>query len=79
MYILQIFEEVIDNLTELIKSYKPLCNSKELSTHLIYKYKVNHLSMVLKRRFNVVARFTRNLITEIVDCRNEEIIKIVFR
>ncbi|XP_032680004.1 coiled-coil domain-containing protein 142 [Odontomachus brunneus] len=75
----QVFEEVIDGLEELIGTYKLTSNPRELSTHPIYKYKVNHLSVVLKRKLNVVAKFTRNLITDIVDCKNDEIIKIIFR
>lgn len=75
----QVFEEVIDNLEELIRTHKSISSPGELDTHPIYKYKVNHLSMVLKRKLNVVAKFTRNLITDIVDCRSDEIIRIVFR
>lgn len=77
--ILQIFEEVIDNLEELIESYKSTCNPEELSSHPIYKYKINHLSIVLKRKLNVIAKFTQNLINDIVDCKNDENIRIVFR
>lgn len=76
---LQVFEDIIDNLEELIGSYKLTSNTGELGTHPIYKYKVNHLSMVLKRKLNVVAKFTRNLITDIVDCKSEGIIRVVLR
>ena len=72
-------EETVDSLEELIKSYKSTCNSGELSTHPIYKYKMNHLSMILKRKLNVVAKFTQDLITGVVDCKSEENIRIVFR
>lgn len=76
---LQIFEDVIDNLEQLIGSYKSTSSPGELDAHPIYKYKVNHLSMVLKRKLNVVAKFTRNFITDIVNCKSEEIIRMVFR
>ncbi|XP_011878866.1 PREDICTED: uncharacterized protein LOC105568091 [Vollenhovia emeryi] len=75
----EVFEEVIDSLEELIESYKLTCNPGELSSHLIYKYKINHLSMVLKRKLNVIAKFTQDLISDIVDCKNDENIRIVFR
>lgn len=75
----QVFEEVIDSLEELIESYKSTCNPGELSSHPIYKYKINHLSMVLKRKLNVIAKFTQDLIKDIVDCKNDENIRIVFR
>lgn len=70
---------MLENLEELIGLYKSTCNPGELSTHPIYKYKVKHLSMILKRKLNVVAKFTRNLITDIIDGKNEENIRIVFR
>lgn len=73
------FEEVIDSLEELIESYKSICDSEELSSHLIYKYKIDHLSMILKRKLNVIAKFTQDLINDIVDCKNDENIRIVFR
>lgn len=76
---LQVFEEMIDNLEELIQSYDSTCKSGELSTHLIYKYKINHLSIILKRKLNVVAKFIQDLITSILDCKSEENIRIVFR
>lgn len=75
----QVFEEVIDSLEELLEGYKSTSNLGELSSHLIYKYKINHLSMVLKRKLNVIAKFTQDLINDIVDCKNDENIRIVFR
>ncbi|XP_012222810.1 coiled-coil domain-containing protein 142 [Linepithema humile] len=75
----EVFEEVVDNLEELIENYKLTCSPKELSSHPIYKYKINYLLMILKRKLNIVAKFTRDLITAIVDCKNEENIRIVFR
>ncbi|EFN79178.1 coiled-coil domain-containing protein 142 [Harpegnathos saltator] len=76
---LEVFEEAIDSLEELMESYKSTSSPGDLGTHPIYRYKMNHLSMVLKRKLNVVAKFTRNLIIDIVDCKNEEIIRTVFR
>jgi len=73
-----VFEEVIDNLEELIESYKLTCNPEELSSHPIYKYKINYLSIALKRKLNIIAKFIQNLINEIVDYKNENI-RIVFR
>lgn len=70
---------MIDNLEELLERYKSTCNPEELSSHLIYKYKINHLSMILKRKLNVIAKFTQDLINDIVDCKNDENIRIVFR
>lgn len=77
--VLQVFEEVIDSLEELIESYKSTCNPSELSNHPIYKYKINHLSMILKRKLNVIAKFAQDLINDIVDCKNDENIRIVFK
>lgn len=76
---LQVFEEMLDNLEELIKNYDSTCKPGELSTHLIYKYKIDHLSIILKRKLNVVAKFIQDLITGITDCKSEENIRIVFR
>ncbi|XP_026827107.1 coiled-coil domain-containing protein 142 [Ooceraea biroi] len=76
---LEMFEEVIDSLEELIVNYKSACSLGELSSHPIYKYKIHHLSTILKHKLNVVAKFTRDLITGIVDCKTEENIRIVFR
>ncbi|KAG5307288.1 CC142 protein, partial [Acromyrmex insinuator] len=75
----EVFEEVIDSLEELIESYKLTCNPEELSSHPIYKYKINHLSIVLKRKLNIIAKFVQNLINDIVDYKNDENIRIVFR
>ncbi|XP_029172330.1 coiled-coil domain-containing protein 142 [Nylanderia fulva] len=75
----EVFEEILDSLEELIRNYKLTCNPKELSTHPIYKYKMNHLSIILKRKLNVVAKFIQDLITNIVDCKSEENIRITFR
>lgn len=73
------FEEILDNLEELIKNYKSTCNPRELSTHPIYKYKINHLLIILRRKLNVVAKFTQDLIASIIDCKSEENIRIAFR
>ncbi|XP_071556235.1 coiled-coil domain-containing protein 142 [Temnothorax nylanderi] len=75
----EVFEEVTDSLEELIENYKSMCNSAELSNHPIYKYKINHLSMVLKRKLNIIAKFIQDLINDIIDCKNDENIRIVFR
>ncbi|XP_077273253.1 coiled-coil domain-containing protein 142 isoform X2 [Temnothorax americanus] len=75
----EVFEEVTDSLEELIENYKSMCNSAELSNHPIYKYKVNHLSMVLKRKLNIIAKFVQDLINDIIDCKNDKNIRIVFR
>ncbi|EFN72191.1 Coiled-coil domain-containing protein 142 [Camponotus floridanus] len=75
---LEVFEEMLDNLEELIKNYDSTCKPGELSTHLIYKYKIDHLSIILKRKLNVVAKFIQDLITGITDCKSEENIRIVF-
>ncbi|XP_035725990.1 uncharacterized protein LOC118443320 isoform X2 [Vespa mandarinia] len=75
----EIFEEIIDNLEDITKSYKSLFNGMTETTHPIYKYKVQHFSMILKRKHNVVAKFTRNLIIEIVDSKTDEILRIIFK
>ncbi|XP_071654096.1 uncharacterized protein [Temnothorax longispinosus] len=75
----EVFEEVTYSLEELIENYKSMCNSAELSNHPIYKYKINHLSMVLKRKLNIIAKFIQDLINDIIDCKNDENIRIVFR
>lgn len=49
------------------------------TTHPIYKYKMQHFSTILKRKHNVVAKFTRNLISEIVDSKTDEILRIIFK
>ncbi|XP_024889105.1 coiled-coil domain-containing protein 142 isoform X2 [Temnothorax curvispinosus] len=75
----EVFEEVTYSLEELIENYKSMYNSAELSNHPIYKYKINHLSMVLKRKLNIIAKFIQDLINDIIDCKNDENIRIVFR
>lgn len=76
---MQIFEEIIDNLEDIAKSYKSLFNETIETTHPIYKYKMQHFSTILKRKHNVVAKFTRNLISEIVDSKTNEILRIIFK
>ncbi|XP_054013894.1 coiled-coil domain-containing protein 142 [Hylaeus anthracinus] len=72
------YKGVAKDLEEVTKQYTSVC-SVTLSKHPIYKYKMRHFLTALKRKVNVLARFTRNLITEIVDCKSEELLRVVFR
>ncbi|CAD1475157.1 unnamed protein product, partial [Heterotrigona itama] len=74
----EVYKRIANDLEERTKEYKSV-STMSLSTHPIYKYKMCHFSMMLKRKLNVLARFTRNLITEIVDCKSDELLRIIFR
>ncbi|XP_076677163.1 uncharacterized protein LOC143373635 isoform X2 [Andrena cerasifolii] len=75
---LQVYEGVANHLEEATKEYKSIC-SMALSSHPIYKHKMRHFLTALMRKLNVLARFTRNLINEIVDCKSVELLRIIFR
>ncbi|XP_076241488.1 uncharacterized protein LOC143183696 [Calliopsis andreniformis] len=75
---LQVYEGLAEDLEEVTKEYKLVC-SVTISTHPVYKYKMCHFLAALKRKLNVLARFIRNLINEIVDCKSEGHFRIIFR
>lgn len=75
---IQVYKRIANDLEERTKEYKSL-STMSLSTHPIYKYKMYHFLTMLKRKLNVLARFTRNLINEIVDCKSDELLRIIFR
>ncbi|KAI4504207.1 hypothetical protein M0802_000678 [Mischocyttarus mexicanus] len=75
----EVFEDIINNLEDIVKSYQSLWNDMIETSHPIYKYKMQHFSIILKQKLNVVAKFTRNLITDIVDSKSDEILKIIFK
>ncbi|XP_076632201.1 coiled-coil domain-containing protein 142 [Colletes latitarsis] len=75
---LETYQGVANDLEEVTKEHKSVC-TVTLSAHPIYKYKMRHFLTALKRKLNVLAKFTRNLIIEIVDCKNEELLRIIFR
>ncbi|XP_015434914.1 PREDICTED: coiled-coil domain-containing protein 142 [Dufourea novaeangliae] len=69
---------IASDLGEVTKRYKPI-STMTLSSHPIYKYKMRHYLVSMKRKLNVLARSTRNLINEIVDCKSEELLRVVFK
>ncbi|KAK2576902.1 hypothetical protein KPH14_005527 [Odynerus spinipes] len=75
----EVLQEIIDDLENLTEGSKLLWKETPKTSHPIYKHKVQHFSMILKRKHNVVAKFTRDLINDIVDSRNDEILRIIFR
>ncbi|XP_076173547.1 coiled-coil domain-containing protein 142 [Ptiloglossa arizonensis] len=75
---LEVYQSVANDLEEVVEEYKSV-SSVTLSAHSIYRYKMRHFLTELKRKLNVLARFTRNLITEIVDCKTEELLRLIFR
>ncbi|XP_050483615.1 uncharacterized protein LOC126870172 [Bombus huntii] len=74
----EVYKRVANDLEEITKGYKSI-STTSLSTHLIYKYKMRHFLTILKRKLNVLVRFTSNLINEIVDCKSDELLRIIFR
>ncbi|XP_014603248.1 PREDICTED: coiled-coil domain-containing protein 142 [Polistes canadensis] len=76
---LEIFEEIGNNLEDVVKSYQSLWNDMIETSHPIYKYKIQHFCIILKKKLNVVAKFTRNLITDIVDSKSDKILEIIFK
>ncbi|KAK1122726.1 hypothetical protein K0M31_009170 [Melipona bicolor] len=76
--VFQVYKRIANDLEERTNEYKSL-STMSLSTHPIYKYKMYHFLTMLKRKLNVLARFTRNLINEIVDCKSDELLRIIFR
>ncbi|XP_076376727.1 uncharacterized protein LOC143259208 isoform X2 [Megalopta genalis] len=75
---LEVCNGVANDVEEAMNGYKSIC-SASLSPHPIYRHKTRYFLMSTKRKLNVLARFTRNLINEIVDCRSEELLRLVFR
>ncbi|KOX80150.1 hypothetical protein WN51_08327 [Melipona quadrifasciata] len=73
----EVYKRIANDLEERTNEYKSL-STMSLSTHPIYKYKMYHFLTMLKRKLNVLARFTRNLINEIVDCKSDELLRIIF-
>lgn len=69
---------VANDVEGVTNGYKSI-RSVALSTHPIYKYKMRCFLTSMKRKLNVLARFSRNLINEIVDCNSEELLRIIFR
>lgn len=77
-YDIKVYSGIANNLEEMKEEYKSI-STTSLSAHPIYNYKMRHFLMTLKRKLNVLARFTRNLINEIVDCKSDELLRIIFR
>ncbi|XP_033219207.1 coiled-coil domain-containing protein 142 [Belonocnema kinseyi] len=75
-------QEVLTNfvrrLEKYAEDYRLIWKSGETS-HPVYKAKVQHIKMNLQRSLNVVAKFIRNLIYDIMDCKNDEFLRIIFR
>ncbi|XP_043790802.1 coiled-coil domain-containing protein 142 [Apis laboriosa] len=74
----KVYNGIANDLEEMKEEYKSI-STMNLSAHPIYNYKMRHFLMMLKRKLNVLARFTRNLINEIVDCKSDELLRIIFR
>nr|XP_034179942.1 coiled-coil domain-containing protein 142 isoform X2 [Osmia lignaria] len=75
---LEVYKGVANDLEDVMKEYKSICNVT-LSTHPIYKFKMRHFLIQLKRKMNTLARFVKNLINEIVDCNSDELLTVIFR
>ncbi|CAK9824523.1 Coiled-coil domain-containing protein 142 [Anthophora retusa] len=75
---LEVCKGVANELEETTILYKSI-STTSLSSHPIYQYKMRHFLMLLKRKLNVLARFIRNLINEIVDCKSDELLRVIFR
>lgn len=75
---MQIYNGIANDLEEIKEEYKSI-STTNISAHPIYNYKMRHFLMMLKRKLNVLARFVRNLINEIVDCKSDELLKTIFR
>ncbi|CAK9795256.1 Coiled-coil domain-containing protein 142 [Anthophora plagiata] len=75
---LEVCKGVANELEETTILYKSI-STTSLSAHPIYQYKMRHFLTLLKRKLNVLARFTRNLVNEIVDCKSDELLRVIFR
>ncbi|XP_003708560.2 coiled-coil domain-containing protein 142 isoform X2 [Megachile rotundata] len=75
---LEVYKGVANDLEEAMNEYKLIC-TVTLSAHPIYKFKMCHFLTQLKRKMNTLARFTKNLINEIVDCNSDELLRVIFR
>ncbi|KOC70967.1 Coiled-coil domain-containing protein 142 [Habropoda laboriosa] len=75
---LEVCKGVANDLEEATEQYRSICTIN-LTTHPIYRYKIRHFLTLLKRKLNVLARFNRNLINEIVDCNSDQLLRIIFR
>ncbi|PBC29864.1 Coiled-coil domain-containing protein [Apis cerana cerana] len=77
-YDIKVYNGIANDLEEMKEEYKSI-STPSLSAHPIYNYKMRYFLMILKRKLNILARFTRNLINEIVDCKSDELLRIIFR
>ncbi|XP_043481011.1 uncharacterized protein LOC122510434 isoform X2 [Leptopilina heterotoma] len=68
----------VKRLEKCIEDYRSIWKSGETSQP-VYKAKVQHIKTSLQRNLNVVAKFIRNLIYDIMDLKNDEFLKIIFR
>ncbi|XP_017752362.1 PREDICTED: coiled-coil domain-containing protein 142 [Eufriesea mexicana] len=74
----EVYKRVANDLKEMMEDYI-LISTISLDIQPIYKYKMRHCLMIMKRKVNILARFVRNLINEIVDCKNDELLRVIFR
>lgn len=75
---MQVYKGVANDLKETMEDYKSI-TTISLAIHPIYKYKMRYCLMIMKRKMNILARFVRNLINEIVDCKSDELLRVIFR
>ena len=68
----------VRRLERYTEDYRLIWRSGE-TIHPVYKAKVQYIKMNLQRNLNTVAKFIRNLIYDIIDCKNDEFLRIIFR
>ncbi|KAG7190741.1 hypothetical protein KM043_006813 [Ampulex compressa] len=76
---LEVYDDIINDSENIAEAYRTTCNAPSISAHPVFGRKMYHFLYTLKLRINVVAKFIRNLINEIVDSRNEDMLVIIFR
>lgn len=69
---------MLTNLETLLKDYETMKHAVP-QKHPVHKYKVEHFKTLLKRRLNVIAKLTRDLINDILDCKHDTLLNCIFR
>ncbi|XP_012267133.2 coiled-coil domain-containing protein 142 [Athalia rosae] len=71
-------EDILTSLEALLKDYESI-KQVAYQKHPVHKYKVEHFKTLIKRRLNVVAKITRDLINDILDCKHDVLLNSIFR
>ena len=74
----KVLTNFLQRLERYTEDYRLIWKSGE-TTHPVYKAKVQYIKTSLQRNLNVVAKLIRNMIYDIMDCKNDVFLRIIFR